>query len=79
MNSRSALEFLTAHRRSNIHLYPDDWKNLPIPDVPKRQQQAVVRLVDKILKSKAQDPKASVCELEQQIDATIRDHYGFGE
>ena len=79
MNSRSALDFLTAHRRSNIHLYPDDWKKLPIPDVPKRQQQAVVRLVDKILKSKAQDPKAPVRELEQQVDAIVRDHYGFGE
>ena len=79
MNSRSALEFLTAHRRSNIHLYPDDWKKLLIPDVPKSRQQTVVRLVDKILKLKAQDPDAPVYEVERQIDTIVRDHYDFGE
>ena len=31
MNSASAREFLRANRRSNIHLYPDDWKRLTIP------------------------------------------------
>ena len=63
MNSRSALEFLTAHRRSNIHLYPDDWKKLPVPDVPKRQQQPVVRLVDKILAALRDNPNADVSRL----------------
>ena len=33
MNSAAAHDFLRANRRSNIHLYPDDWKQLPIPDV----------------------------------------------
>ena len=33
MNSTAARDFLRANRRSNIHLYPDDWKQLPIPDV----------------------------------------------
>ena len=77
MNSRSALEFLGTHRRSNIHLYPDDWKKLPIPDVPKRQQQPVVRLVDSILKAKAQDAEADVAELECQIDFAVRGLYGL--
>ena len=77
MNSRSALEFLTAHRRSNIHLYPDDWKKLPIPDVPKRQQRVVVRLVDKILAALHQNPDADVSPLEQQVDLSVHQHYGF--
>ena len=77
MNSRSALEFLTAHRRSNIHLYPDDWKKLPIPDVPKSRQQAVVRLVDEILMAKERDAKANVSGSERQIDGEVRDHYGL--
>ena len=77
MNSRSALEFLTAHRRSNIHLYPDDWKKLPIPDVPKRQQQPVVRLVDRILVALRDDPDAAVSGFEDQIDTTVHQHYGF--
>lgn len=34
MNSSVAREFLRSNRRSNIHLYPEDWKKLPIPDVP---------------------------------------------
>jgi hypothetical protein len=49
MNSDSARDFLRANRRSNIHLYPDDWKKLPIPDVPAEQQQPVVQVVDLIL------------------------------
>ena len=77
MNSRSALEFLTAHRRSNIHLYPDDWKKLPIPDVPKRQQQAVVRLVDEILSAKEKDAEENVSDVEQRIDSLVREYYGF--
>ena len=77
MNSRSALDFLTAHRRSNIHLYPDDWKKLPIPDVPKRQQQAVVRLVDKILAARGKDADADISDLEERIDSEVRAHYGF--
>ena len=76
-NSRSALEFLTAHRRGNIDLYPDDWKKLPIPDVPKRQQQAVVRLVDKILAARGKDADADISNLEEQIDSEVRAHYGF--
>ena len=31
MNSTIALNFLRANRRSNIHLYPDDWKNCRFP------------------------------------------------
>ena len=77
MNSSSALEFLTAHRRSNVHLYPDDWKKLPIPDVPKNRQQPVVRLVDKILDAKARDAQADLESLEDRIDCIVRDHYGF--
>ena len=77
MNSRSALEFLSAHRRSNVHLYPDDWKKLPIPDVPQNRQQLVVRLVDKILDAKARDAQVDLGSLEDRIDFIVRDHYGF--
>ena len=77
MNSRSALEFLTAHRRSNIHLYPDDWKKLPIPDVPKRQQQVVVRVVDNILALLREGPDADVSRFEHQVDTVVGQQYGF--
>ena len=78
MNSRSASEFLMANRRSNVHLYPDDWKKLPIPNVPKREQQAVVRLVARILDALAKDPDADVVNIENQIDEAVHRHYGFG-
>ena len=46
MNSTAARDFLRANRRSNIHLYPDDWKKLPIPDVSLEQQAPIVELVE---------------------------------
>ncbi|HEY5704122.1 MAG TPA: hypothetical protein VIS96_00945 [Terrimicrobiaceae bacterium] len=46
MNSGTARDFLRANRRSNTDLYPEDWKKLPIPDVPAEQQQPIVQVVD---------------------------------
>ena len=55
MNSTFTCDFLRAKRRSNIHLYPDDWKKLPIPDVPPEKQAPIVVLVEQILAAKRQD------------------------
>ena len=79
MNSTNAWALLSARRKSNTDIYPDDWKNLPIPDVPKRRQQPVVRLVDRILKAKAKDPEADVEVLERQIDIAVSTLYGFND
>ena len=79
MNSTSAQEFLRAHRRSNVHLYPDDWKRLPIPDVSADSQKPIVDLVDKILAEKKADADANVTTLEQEIDTLVRKLYGFGQ
>ena len=79
MNSRSALEFLSAHRRSNIHLYPDDWKKLPIPDASADSQKTVVDLVEKILIEKQADTNADMTALEQQIDCIVPKLYGYSE
>ncbi len=49
MNSKVAGYFLRTYRRSNIHLYPDDWKKLPVPDIPPSEQEPFVTLVDYIL------------------------------
>ena len=65
MNSTAARDFLRAHRRSNIHLYPDDWKQLPIPDVSPEQQEPIIELVDQILAAKRTNPDADVFELEK--------------
>ena len=77
MNSASARDFLYAHRRSNIHLYPDDWKELPIPDVPPDAQDPLVRLVDDILAIKATNSDADVTAQENKVDRLVRALYGL--
>jgi hypothetical protein len=77
MNSSAARDYLRAHRRSNIHLYPDDWKALPIPDIPLEEQQPLVALVDQILARKSQDPTADVTALEAEIDQRVYRLYGL--
>ena len=77
MNSTAARDFLRAHRRSNIHLYPDDWKQLPIPDVPPEEQEPIIELVDQILATKRTDPDADVSELENEIDQIVYLLYGL--
>jgi hypothetical protein len=76
MNSSAARDFLRANRRSNIHLYPDDWKNLPIPAITLARQQPIVALVDRILAAKAATPAADISPLETEIDRLVSALYG---
>ena len=62
--------------RSNIHLYPDDWKNLPIPDIALAQQQPIVDLVDRIFAAKTAAPAADISALEAEIDRLVCGLYG---
>ena len=77
MNSAAAQDFLRSHRRSNIHLYPDDWKELPVPDVPPAAQRPLVRLVDDVLAAKDADPHADVTAQENEIDRLVHALYGL--
>ena len=77
MNSSFAYDFLKANRRSNIHLFPDDWKQLPIPDVTPEQQAPIVALVDKILTAKRAKPDADVATLEAEADLLVTALYGL--
>ena len=77
MNSTVAHNFLKANRRSNIHLYPDDWKRLPIPDVAAEQQAPIIELVDQILVAKRADPDADVSQLENEIDQVVYSLYNL--
>ena len=76
MNSSSARDFLLANRRSNLHLYPDDWAKLPIPDCAAKDQQLVVRIVDAILAAKGADIEADVGAEEKELDRVVRELYG---
>jgi hypothetical protein len=77
MNSSGAKNFLRGNRRSNTDLYPDDWKKLPIPDVPPERQQPLVELVDRILAAKSADSAADVSALEAELDQLVRRLYGI--
>ena len=79
MNSTVARDFLRANRRSNLHLYPDDWKKLPIPDVTSKEQAPVAALVDQILAAKRTDPQAEIAALEDKIDQLVYALYGLTE
>ena len=77
MNSATARDFLRANRRSNISLYPDDWKQLPIPNVPPEEQAPIVELVDKILAVKRKGLERKVSRLEKKLDKLVSALYGI--
>ena len=76
MNSPFARDFLRANRRSNIHIYPNDWKQLPIPDVSPEQQAPIIALVDKILAAKRKGFERKVARLEKKLDKNVSMLYG---
>jgi len=76
MNSASARQFLRSNRRSNTDLYPEDWKQLPIPDVPPEKQAPVVKLVDQILKAKRRNIHDDLSLLERELDGMVSRLYG---
>ena len=78
MNSTFAREWLATRRRSKIHVYPDDWKQLPIAPATSEEQAAIVALVDQILALYAKHgyplpPQAQtrLQELERGIDKKV--------
>ena len=79
MNSSFARDFLRANRRSNIHIYPDDWKQLPIPDVSHEQQESIIELVDKILDAKRKGIERKVSRLEKKLDKEVSMLYGVAD
>ena len=79
MNSTAARNFLRANRRSNIHLYPNDWKQLPIPDISSKQQSQIVKLVDKIITAMCADRTGNVVTIEAEIDARVAHLYNLTE
>ena len=77
MNSTIAGDLLRANRRSNVNIYPNDWKKLPIPDVSPEQQAPIIELVDKILDAKRVNINEDMSDLEKDVDALVGDLYGL--
>ena len=76
MNSSWAREFLRSRRRSNIHLYPDDWKALLIPVAKKQIQDSIAAKVDQILKTL--DMGGDIRDLEREVDDMVSALYSGG-
>ncbi|MBC8493129.1 MAG: Eco57I restriction-modification methylase domain-containing protein, partial [Chloroflexi bacterium] len=75
MNSSWARAYLLAHRRSNIHLYPDDWKPLPIPVATTEQQRAIVAQVDALLAALERGNKSEAERLDSEVDRMVQSLY----
>ena len=75
INSSAARQFLLAHRRHNISIYPDDWKKLPIPAVSPEEQAPLATLVNAIISAKATGKDTA--DLEAQADALVNALYGL--
>ena len=80
MNSTPARDFLRSNRRSNIHLYADDWKKLPIPDAMPERQEPIIKLVYQLLSLKQDNPDSpDIPRLETEMDQLVYGLYGLTE
>ena len=52
-------------------------ERIPVPMLSADEQRPFVRLVDRILEAKADDPNADTSEMEEQIDWMVYDLYGL--
>ncbi|TRZ49410.1 hypothetical protein D4S03_08310, partial [bacterium] len=78
MNSSFTREWLKHKRSSKMHIYPDEWKQLPIAPLPLEAQQPFVEKVDTILGEYARHgyplpPEAAqrVKDLERELDEMV--------
>jgi methylase of polypeptide subunit release factors len=79
INSKYARAYMNNFRRSTIKdsFYPDDFRNFPIPAIPLANQKNLIKLVDKILAVKKDNPNADTIKLEQQIDTIVYELYNL--
>ncbi|WP_341845409.1 TaqI-like C-terminal specificity domain-containing protein, partial [Helicobacter pylori] len=77
LNSR-LLDWLFRKTSTNNHVNLYELETLPIPQITKSNKSTAdktIALVDKILQSKAKDPKANTQKLEKEIDALVYQLY----
>lgn len=71
MNSAPGAQWMQANRTNRMHIFPDDWRGFPVPDVTESEQTKLATLVQKCLDMKATDPTADVSAVEEEIDARV--------
>lgn len=75
INSRYADELLSLQRGGDYHIYPEHLRKIPIAPASNDEQDAIVKLVDKILISKKNNPNANTSEIEAEIDRIVYELY----
>ena len=77
--SNAYLNNIRRHRLEN-YFYPDDFRNLPIAEIPLSKQKPFVDLIDKITslkKSGLEKDKQQAIDYEKQIDQLVYQLYGL--
>lgn len=62
-----------------LHFYPNDAKELPIPNVVPKKQIPIIEFVDQILDAKRTDSNADTSSLEDEIDKLVYELYNLTE
>jgi|CXWL01.1.fsa_nt_gi hypothetical protein len=81
LNSSACSRWISSVQRSKMHVYPDDWKKLPIPVLSSGDQQPFVDLVDEILglldaeTAGSEATNRRVIELEKALDGMASQAY----
>lgn len=76
INSR-AFNYYCDYFSFTNHITVSGIKQVPIPVVPKEQQEIIVRIVDQILDKKKANPYADTTSLEKEIDQKVYELYGL--
>ena len=84
MNSTFIRDWLKSQRRSKRHIYPNDWKSVPIAKISKEEQLQFINLVDAILEEfqhynfpLPQSSQNKVTTWEKEIDDRVAALYGL--
>ena len=77
VNSRLTNWYFVNFLSERLHFYPNDAKQLPIPQASEAEQAPFVALVDEILAAKARDPRADTSAPEAEIDRLVYALYGL--
>ena len=57
----------------------EEFKNLPIKDIPETEQLPIINLVEEILRVKQSTPSVSTAEMEEEVDKLVYGLYGLSE
>ncbi len=79
LNSNFINWYFRCFLSEGLHFYPNDAKELPIPDVSPEQQIPITEHVDQILDAKHTDPEADTSDLENEIDKLVYELYNLTE